>query len=379
MNDGASALETGAYIAEHRLEFIRDWKSDHPDKPLVGWVYTNDPEEIVHAAGLTPLRIFGDSARTQAPDKYLPTGVCAFARSYLDMALQGRYDFLDGLVMAQSCDTNFKVFDIYRRQVVRPPFKYFVHMPHVISSESFEFWMRELDEFSRSLAQAFDVAITDERLYSSIEVYNRHRALLKELYGLRKPDPPLVSGVEAFQLALASVTLPKEEANTLLEKAIQEIKTRVNLIPRRPRLLLAGSLVDNPAIVRTVEDAGANVVADTLCTGSRYFWDTIEQNGNPLRAIGRYHLERPINPWQHPTESGNVAFMQKMCEEFQVDGVVFQTMRFCDPYGFDAPLIMESLEKRGIPALHLHHNYNEVAWASLRNRLEAFVEMVSGV
>jgi benzoyl-CoA reductase/2-hydroxyglutaryl-CoA dehydratase subunit BcrC/BadD/HgdB len=57
------------------------------------------------------------------------------------------------------------------------------------------------------------------------------------------------------------------------------------------RLMLEGSMLDDPAYVKVIEDQGGLVVTDALCFGSRIMWkDVDEAVADPLEALARYHL-----------------------------------------------------------------------------------------
>jgi len=43
-----------------------------------------------------------------------------------------------------------------------------------------------------------------------------------------------------------------------------------------------GSELDDPSYVQMIEDMGGLVVADDLCTGSKYFWNLAEEDGDAL-------------------------------------------------------------------------------------------------
>jgi len=67
---------------------------------IFGWLCTYTPEEIIHAAGILPVRIVGYSQETELDDgtAYLYVNTCSFSRSCFQLAIRGEYDFLDGVV-----------------------------------------------------------------------------------------------------------------------------------------------------------------------------------------------------------------------------------------------------------------------------------------
>ncbi len=48
---------------------------------VVGWLCTYTPEEVIHAAGLLPVRLRGDTRKASLGDAYLQSNMCPYARS----------------------------------------------------------------------------------------------------------------------------------------------------------------------------------------------------------------------------------------------------------------------------------------------------------
>ena len=66
-----------------------------------------------------------------------------------------------------------------------------------------------------------------------------------------------------------------------------------------------------------------------------------------------------------------------LVDEFEVDGVIFYTLKFCDPHLFDVPLLKDRLNEKGIPGLVLEGDYTPGTLGRVRTRVEAFVEMLT--
>ena len=144
------------------------------------------------ALDIVPYRILGNMNEpiTKA-DSYLPTVSCPFIRSYFDLGLKGKYDFLDGAVFAHVCDVGEKLPRIWRTRI-HLPFYHFLEVPHTTHKASEESFKREIINFKKSLESFVGKDISSDDLKKSIEVHNRQRNLVRKLYELRKGDPPLL-------------------------------------------------------------------------------------------------------------------------------------------------------------------------------------------
>jgi benzoyl-CoA reductase subunit C len=171
---------------------------------------------------------------------------------------------------------------------------------------------------------------------------------------------------------------PKEEHNKLLNELLSQIENRSDTPKSGTRLLMSGSVMDNTELVRIVESAGANVVADDLCTGSRYFWDLVKPASNPLKAIADRYLNKIPCPFAVHSED-RFKHTLEIAKNYDVEGAIIFVLKFCDTHLFDAPILIEELKSQGIPVLYLEWEHATSGIAQLKTRIEAFLEMVKGV
>jgi len=354
-------------------KFIREWKSRN--KPVLGYACSYTPEEIVYAGGILPIRVLGSFEPPKLADIYLPVNVCSFAKSCLDRALKEEYSLLDGYVVSNSCDNQNKIYDLWRHCTAIPR-TYFINTPHSITENALKFFCKELERFKEWLMNSFKSEISEENLKNAIETFNENRRLLRQLYELRKPNPPLVSGSEALEIVLSSMMIPKNEHNKLLHELLDGIERREDLPKEGERLLVSGTVMSNSKILRLIEGVGGCVVADDLCTGSRYFWDLVKENGEPMTTITERYLRKIPCPFMYSSEE-RFKHVREMVKLFDVEGVLIFSLKSCDVYSFDAPLLAEELrENEGLPVLCLEWEHTLSGIAQLRTRIEAFIEML---
>lgn len=171
--------------------------------------------------------------------------------------------------------------------------------------------------------------------------------------------------------------MPKLDFNRLLSSVLSEAETRAKATNGKIRLLVAGSMMDDPEFIENIEDVGAVVVTDTLCFGARSFWDLTDENGDPFEAIiDRYYKHAPC-PRMAGQYTVRLAFLKERAEHARVDGVILEHIKFCDVHGADNALLKNDLEKAGIPVLELERQYGPLADAGrIRTRVQAFYERI---
>lgn len=371
MND-PGALKALADAARAPLS---DWPSRFPDHHAMGTLCSYVPEEMIHAAGFTPVRLRGTTVPLRRVDAYLQSFTCALCRSTLDQMLAGALDFLSGTIFAHTCDAMQAQADLWRMNTPTSHFMDTVMQPTNLGTPAARaYLMAELDRFRGRLAGFAGRPITDEDLRSSITLYDETRRLVRALQDRRDRF-----GSRAFYDILdAAQVMPRERFNPLLAELLAALEKPADGQARRdnrPRLFLIGAVLDEPRLWDLIDEVGAQVVGDDLCSGSRHFHEQVGAAGDPVVNLADYYLRRPPCPTKfHPSHDPG-AYLLEQIAKVRAGGVVFALEKFCEPHAFDYGLIRSELEDVGVPHLLLEMEQTP-SLEALRTRLQAFIEML---
>jgi len=344
-------------------------------KPVIGWFCSYTPLEILLAAGLYPYRILPEPGSTiTRADSYIDRNFCPYVRTCLGEALEGKYKFLSGLVVVNSCDPMRRLHDVWRYNI-GGDFNSLLDLPRINSAGAVAYYRECLQKFIVEIETHFKEKITDAAIAEAVKLMNTSRSLLKELYRVNRDKGLPLAAADVRKVIRASTALPVDVFNGLLERLIAGMAGNDGGGGEGPRILITGSVMDNPRILELIEECGARVVGDDLCNGTRQFWDVVESAADPLTDLSRHYLGRTPCPRMKdaPKRFDHVI---RMIDEFRVDGVIFYTLKFCDPFLFDVPLLKERLVERGLPTLRLEGDYTPGTLGRVRTRIEAFIEML---
>jgi bzd-type benzoyl-CoA reductase N subunit len=360
-------------------DYVAEWKGE--GGKVVGYVCSYLPEEILYAARILPYRITGQGCNdTSLADTYLARVNCTFARCCLENALSGRYDFLDGAVFVNGCDHIRRAYDNWRSHAKTRPFMYILPVPHMQSEEAKEWYREEVLSFKRAVEDHFSVRISPEDLSDAVALHNETRRLVRRLYDLQAGENPPLTGAQVLTVLAAGTRMPRDRFNLLLSEWLRDPAREKRAEDRRVRLLVAGSLMDDPDLVENVEDLGAVVVADTLCIGSRTYWDLTDEAKDPLQALVERYFHHVPCPRMYGHYRERLAFLKNQVERARVDGVILEQIKFCDLHGTDNALLKRDLEQENIPTLELERQYGPLADAGrVRTRVQAFLERIRRV
>ena len=362
-----AALDTERYISNLKGR----------GKRIIGYLCSYTPEEIIFAAGLHPLRLFGTKGAVTLADAHMQSYTCSLARGILEDALAGRLDFLDGAVFPHTCDTIQRLSDIWRLNT-RFPFFADVVLPVKLDTESARQYMEDiLRRFKNDLEGNLKLKISDAALERAVETYNRIRDCLGTLYKLRSAHPEILAGDDIYAIVKGSMIMDREYVAERLPALIETLhETEPVEDSRKKRIILSGSICDQPALYTIFEKAGGVIVWDDLCTGSRYFDGSISTEGDPIAAIANRYLERSICPAKHLSNTIRGERLIDLVRDHRADGVVFLLMKFCDPHDFDYPYLKSFLDKEGIPSMLLEIEDQLPSEGQLLTRFETFIHMV---
>jgi len=375
MEDKLKTLIT-AGTKENRTNWVREWQGQ--GKRVIGVLDSLVPEEVIYAAGALPWRIQGTWQEdvSRAMMYRLPQG-SRFLNHVLESLLEGELDFLDGMVCSNR-DEDFVRFRDYWKWLSKTPLIHLIDVPIVESEVAKRRFANKIQDFIVVIEAFLRVKINDSSLHDAIAVYNRRRALLRKMYELRKREVPPLSGAEALAITAAAMVMPPDAFNRELEQLLpylEERRSRLSYL--RPRLLVSSDLLDNPAYVNLVEETGCLVAMDDMDTGSRYFWEMVDDGREePAYALAvRYLRNRSprMLDWRGQAEQ-----LVQWAKEFRVDGVLELHDSYDYTRGFRRPFLERWLKHAGIPLMSFGRDYHLANIGQLKTRIGAFLEMLEG-
>ena len=349
------------------------WSECFPDARPFGYLNTHVPEEVLHAAGFTPVHVFGRRRALELAETRLPGFTCWLVRSALDAAMAGELDFLGGMAFAHTCDSAQALADIWRLAVPSVPVLTLGTPVDLSVAGGHEFLIAALSRFCDQVAVLAGRPVTDDDLQASIALHNEIRRLVERLYALsqRLPSAALLAALRAGHLT------PPETYRRLLTDLVGSLEAQESPgAPGTPRLIVVGAHLDDTSLYEAVVRAGGQVVDDLLDLGRIHYSELAGEDGDPLAALAdRYLAQVPIAAKTHPSRRRDEALLA-LVRACSADGVVFAPQKFCEPHGFDYVTMKNTLDQAGVPHLLVELEQAQVT-GQIRTRLAAFVEMWS--
>jgi len=363
-------------IAADPAAYAKAWKSKTGGR-VVGTFCSYAPEEIILASGSLGYRIFGTELAISRADAHMQAYSCSLVRGALEETLAGRLDFLDGVVFPHTCDSIQRLSDIWRLNV-KDGFHLDVVGPVKLNTDSArEYMAAVLKKFRQALEQSLDTEITDDAIASAVETGNRIRAAMQRIYKTRAASPGLLKGADLLAMVKAGMVMDRREFLELAENLVAEVDAAGSgPADTAKRIVLSGGLCNMPDVYGAIEGAGGAVVADDLCTGSRFFEQNIANQTDLIAAIADRYVGRNVCPAKHAGIRSRGESLVRTVKKSGAEGVIFIYLKFCDPHGFDYPYLKQMLADEQIPCLLYEMEEQDAAGGQFRTRCEAFMEML---
>src|SRR5664280_977047 len=354
-------------------------------KKIVGTFCLFVPDEIIFAAGADRIILCGGKNETVSiAEQYLPRNICPLVKSSFGSIVNNgcsgvkscsHFGMVDMVVAENTCDSKKKMYELLGDYVPT----YVIDLPQRPDSpEALKYFLVELDKFKIAMEHLTGNKITVEQLKKEIESSNETRKLLHRLYNLRKMNPPPISGVDVLKIMQKQYFLSPEEFKKSIRMLIGEVEQVKVEGAHKPRIMITGCPMSggNTKVPEVIESkGGVIIVAEESCTGTRSFWDLVDESKDPMLALAERYIKIPCS-CMSPNDR-RIDNILELAKEFKIDGVVYYTLQFCHGYNIEKYKVHQALKNVGIPMLAIETDYGDSDVEQIGLRIDAFMEMLS--
>ena len=344
------------------------------------------PETLLNLPGCFSSRLRAPRCTsTDVAGYYMTNRTCPYARSILERAIEGGYNYLDALFGAESCATMERMeehFTLLHPVKNEKFFSTIIDPPMKGDENNLNYYKVQLRaKILEPLQEHFGVDISEKALLAAIDDHNAVSAIIEKIGEHRKMDNPNLTGYEFHVIQLVSQVCPHQLILPYLRETLWELENREPepKFPFRARVALVGSEVDDPDFTKLIETCGAMVVADRYCFGSFPSREqiVIREGETAFDAICRHYLH-----WNQCARfmdgmkiDQRTAEVRRLVKEFKADGVIYENMKFCEFWSYEKVLANHIFTNElHIPCCTIEKEYALGAVGQLRTRFQAFIE-----
>jgi benzoyl-CoA reductase subunit C len=241
-----------------------------------------------------------------------------------------------------------------------------------------EYLGSEYQRLTRDIEAASGNIVSPEALINSIEVFNKSRALMRELYDIRNKSPWLIGADDSLVLISLAGFLPREEFNEFLETILDLIRARPVKKQDKMRVVFEGGFCETPPIdlLQTVARS-CYVVDDDLFIGLRYILDDVPTAGDPLDNLSHAYIENSTySPVQHDLRKPKEKMLLERIKDADAEAVILAAAKMCEPGLEEQVAYSKELDEEHIPYFISEFEENQTSFDHLAIQLETFVENI---
>jgi benzoyl-CoA reductase subunit C len=359
-------------------ERIAEWKEKNK-KLVVGVLPMYFPEEIIHACGALPIVLQESDELITLGSRHMDSSYCRFVRGITDLAVKGKLNFLDLLIVPDTCVQQRGIAHVLRHSQSNVPVE-LIQLPRQIGTESaLEHAERWLEKIRLKMEQLTNNKLSDDQIAKSISVYGENRALLTRLYALRKTKPGVLQGREVMEIVQSSMVIPKEEHSGYLRALLAELEETKTPAQKRVRLCVSGHFCAAPmaGLLDLIEEEGAFIVDDDLFTGFRYFGEEVAPKGSSIHQLAERYVYRTVpDPTRFNPENDWRTYLIRLVRSAPAQGIILLIRKCCDPHLIWYPDLRDALSAANIPCLMIETGYEDFSLAEEKTKIRKFIAMI---
>ena len=347
-------------------------------KKVVGVMPYFCPEELVYAAGMLPMGLWGAEMQVNDSKRYYPAFICSLLHTVLELGLQGKLNELSAIMIPISCDSLKGMSANWRYGVGTVPVIDVAYAENRRIPAGAEFTRAQFRKVLTQLEGICGHAVTDADIAAAVAVYNENRAALRAFSAAAACHPEALSPRQRSAAIKAGYFMDRAEHT----KAIQALTAALNALPESGwkglRVVTTGILADAPALLDILAENHIAVVDDQVAQESVFFrCDTPVTEDPVLGMAQRLGCVEGCSVLFDPGKQRGHELVE-LAKAARADGILWVMTKFCDPEEYDYVPVKRMIDAAGIPLLTVEVDQQMVNYEQARSAVEAFAEMLQG-
>ena len=351
-------------------------------KKVIGVLPYYAPEELVYAAGMVPMGIWGSNKKTISRAKeYCATFYCTIAQLALEMLLDGTMDDLDGLITPTICDTLRPMSQNFRVSIGKKiPTIFLAHPQNRFAPWGIQFCVDQYNNVKADLEKICGHEITNEAIQNAIKVYNASRAARREFVKLANEHCDVVTPTLRSAVLKASFFMLKDAYTEKLNALNAELAALPVCEWKGVKVVTSGIICDNPELLKIFDDNNIAIAADDVAHETRAFRVDAKEEGDPMMALAQQFADQDYEVLLYDPQSSKNRrgeFVANLVKESGAQGLILFMQQFCDPEEMEYPYLKKALDEAGIPHIKLGVDQQMRDFGQAATAIQAFADVIA--
>lgn len=367
------SLQAFHKIASSPKEQLKKYLAEDKKVVICAPVYT--PEEIVHAMGMIPMGTWGADIEIKEAKTYFPAFICSVMQSVLELGIRGEFEGASAIIIPSLCDSLKCLGENWKSSVKNIPFIPMVYPQNRKADFGKAFtkagYERVIADLEKATGQSFD----DAKLTASIEIYNQHNAVMRQLSDILN-DYPEITAVDRNVIFQSAFYMEKSEHTALVKGLISELTKTEKTANNKIKIVTTGILVDADDLLQIFDDNDMQIVADNVASESRQYHVDAKPAATALDSLSCKFADMDNCSVLFNVDKAIAQYTVDLVSKYQAKGVIFVMTKFCDPEEFDYVMIKKACEEKNIPVLLVEIDRQMTNYEQVRTAVETFKEIL---
>ena len=351
-------------------------------KKVIGVLPYYAPEELVYAAGMVPMGMWGSNNKSIVRAKeYCATFYCTIAQLALEMLLDGTMDQLDGIITPTICDTLRPMSQNFRVAMKdKLPCIFLAHPQNRFAPWGLQFCIDQYTNVRNELNKIAGHEMTDEDIRAAIVLYNKARAARREFVKLANDHCDVITATKRSAVLKAAWFMTKAEYTEKLVALNAELKALPVCQWKGVKVVTSGIICDNPELLKIFDDNNIAIAADDVAHETRAFRVDASEEGDPMMALAQQFADQDYEVLLYDPQSSKNRrgeFVANMVKESGAQGLILFMQQFCDPEEMEYPYLKKALDEAGIPHIKLGVDQQMRDFGQAATAIQAFADVIA--
>ncbi|MCF7823288.1 MAG: 2-hydroxyacyl-CoA dehydratase family protein [Candidatus Marinimicrobia bacterium] len=355
-----------------RSDYLRDQRRSGQE--IMGVLPALYPRELLWAFNILPAEIWDPPGEILLANVHLQASICPIVKRGLEFILKSPEIINSGYLFPHTCDSLQNLGTQVKDLIGVPvPVYTFYNPKGEFNKASKRYYSEILFNLQKTLEKSHGL-LSQNQLKAACELGHKIDIRRQMLHAALMEDRFDLSNREYFQLIRAAEYMQGQDYLDLLNHV--EINEQIGVAPRA-RLLVTGILPPGDDILNFLDESRVRIVSEDLLSGSRRIPIVeMDQPDDPMEyLVERFFLLPPCS-----TKAGGLdkrlQYLKKLIAKSRCHGVLFNTVKFCEPELFDQHFLIKSMKVMGLPVLNLETELQPGLSGQEKTRIEAFLEML---
>ncbi|WP_101772203.1 2-hydroxyacyl-CoA dehydratase subunit D [Peptostreptococcus faecalis] len=346
-------------------------------KKVIGCAPVYTPEELVYAAGMVPIGIWGAEGEVNLSKEYFPAFYASVILRLMDLGLEGKLDKLSGMIIPGLSDGLKGLSQNWKKGIENVPCLYIGYGQNRKIKAGIDYNEKQYIKLKEELEKISGNKIEDSKVEEAIVLYNKHRKAMREFSALAATHLNTIKPSIRAKVMTSAFLFDKAEHLEIIEKINEELRA----IPEEEfdgkKVVTTGIIANSPGIMEIFETHNLGIVDDNVNHESGQFDYLVDEGtANPVRALAKWISDIEGSTLLYDPEKLRGNIIVEKVKKHNANGVVYLLTKFSDSDEFDYPIIRDELNDNGILNLLVEVDQQMTNFEQANTALQTFADMI---